>query len=192
MADAKAASDSAASIEATIPVTYEDQPETVVVTFRNREDAEEAIRVINKALRKRPGTIHQGALVTREADESEPRVHDLQDAGLFDIAGGGARLLLDTGRDGARLIWSTIGAGLFFLGGSWRLVRSVSRRSLALAGSTLTIPRRRRLDAFGARGQVEPSSLQIEPGGSAVVLVADHETAVDLANELLRSGGELV
>ncbi len=174
-----------------VEVINEDEPETLVVTFARRKDAEAALSAINRALRKRHETIYQGALVSRNEDDDELHIFDLHDMGLGEIIGGGFNLAFDTGRDGLRLLWSTVGAGLFFFGGSWRLVRSTARRSLALLGSTWSIPRRRRLESFGAQGQVEPTGVAIEPGGSAVVIVADHETAVDLANELVRKGGEI-
>lgn len=175
-----------------VEVLNEDEPETLVVTFARRRDAEAALLVINKALRKRHDTIYQGALVSRNEDDDELQIFDLHDMGLGELIGGGVNLFFDTGRDGFRLLWSTVGAGLFFFGGSWRLVRSTARRSLALLGSTWSIPRRRRLDSFGTQGRVEPTGVEIEPGGSAVVLVADHETAVELANELVINGGEII
>ena len=177
--------------EDVIPVMNEDDPETLVVTFEKEKDAQEAIRVINKALRKRHGSIYQGALVSQD-EENEVKIQDLHDTGLTDVVRGGLDLVFDTGRDGFRLVWSTLGAGMFFFGGGWRLVRSTVRRGLGLLGTTWTIPRRRRLETFGAEGKVAPTGVELEPGGSAVVIVADHETAVGLATELVKSGGEIV
>ncbi len=180
----------AAAVEELIPVENEGDPQTLVVLFDKRKEAEAALRVLNKALRKHPGSIYQGALVSLD-EEREFKIQDLHDTGLTDIARGGADLLFDTGRDGMKLIWSTVGAGLFFFGGGWRLVRGTVRRGLGLLGTTWTIPRRRRLSSFGSGGQVEPTGLALEPGGSAMVIVADHETAAALATELVQSGGEL-
>ncbi|MFN2134692.1 MAG: hypothetical protein ACK2UK_01975 [Candidatus Promineifilaceae bacterium] len=174
-----------------IPVANEGEPETLVVTFEKREDAEAAVRVINKALRKRHDTIYQGALVSLDKDR-EVQIQDLHDTGLSDVIVGGVGLALDTGIGGFRLLWSTLGAGIFFFGGGWRLLRSTVGRGLALAGTTWTIPRRRRLEEFGAEGHVEPTGVNLAPGGSAVVIVADHETTAELATDLVNSGGELV
>lgn len=173
-----------------IPVANEGEPETLVVTFEKREDAEAAVRVINKALRKRHDTIYQGALVSLDKDR-EVQIQDLHDTGLSDVIVGGVGLVLDTGIGGFRLLWSTLGAGIFFFGGGWRLLRSTVRRGLALAGTGWTIPRRRRLEEFGAEGHIEPTSVDLQSGGSAVVIVADHETAAELATDLVKSGGEI-
>ena len=180
----------AVAAEERIPV--EEGPETLVVTFKTRQEAEEALRVVNKALRDRKKSIYQGALVSRPEEGEEISVFDLHDTGLREIVKGSFSVAYDTTRDGFRLVWSTLGAGVFFFTGGWRLVRSVTRRSLALAGSTWTIPRRRRLDTFGSGGQVEPTGVTVEPGGSAVVILADHDTASQLATDLARSGGEIV
>jgi hypothetical protein len=180
----------AAAAEST-PPAYEGEPETLVVTFENRKDAEEAIRVINKALRKRHETIYQGALISLD-EEREVEIKDLHDTDLSDVISGGVGLVFDTGIGGFQLLWSTLGAGIAFFGGGWRLLRSTVRRGRALAGTTWTIPRRRRLEPFGAEGHVEPTSVGLAPGGSAVVVVADHETAADLATDLVNCGGELV
>jgi hypothetical protein len=180
----------AASAESTSPAN-DDEPETLVVTFEKRKDAEEAIRVVNKALRKRHETIYQGALVSLDEDR-EVEIKDLHDTGLSDVISGGVGLVFDTGIGGFELLWSTLGAGITIFGGGWRLLRSTMRRGLALAGTTWTIPRRRRLEPFGAEGHVEPTSVDLAPGASAVVIVANHETAAELATDLVKSGGELV
>lgn len=174
-----------------IPITDEDEPYRLVVTFEKQKDAEEAIRVINRALRKQRGAIQQGALVTREGEDERLTVRDLHDTGLLDVAREGFDIALDTGREGARLVWSTVGAGFVFLGGGWRLVRGLTRRSLGLLGTTWTIPRRRRLDAFAAAAAQERDEVELEPGETAVVLVADRETAARVATDLVRKGGEI-
>lgn len=175
----------------TTPPTNGGGPQTLVVTFERRKDAEEAIRVINEALRKRHEAIYQGALVSMDEDR-EVAIKDLRDTGLADVISGGVGLVLDTGIGGFQLLWSTLGAGIVFLGGGWRLLRSTVRRGLALAGTTWTIPRRWQLEPFDAEGYVESTSIDLEPGGSAVVIVADHETAAHLATDLVSRGGEIV
>ena len=70
-----------------------------------------------------------------------------------------------------------------------------ARRSALLAaglgGSTWTIPRRRALANFEAEEVLDPTAA-LEPGQSAVIIVADHDTAAELTNDLIRSGGDLV
>lgn len=180
-----------AAVAESIHQANEGDPETLVVTFEKRKDAEEAIRVVNKALRKRHDTIYQGAFVSLDEDR-KVKIKDLHDTGLTDVISGGVGFVFDTGLDGFQLLWSALGAGVVFFGGGWRLLRSTVRRGSALAGTTWTIPRRRRLEPFGTEGHMEPTSVDLAPGGSAVVIVADHETAAKLATDLVNRGGEIV
>ncbi|MEA3335167.1 MAG: hypothetical protein U9R25_04605 [Chloroflexota bacterium] len=166
------------------------EPEMIVVRFTDEKDAEDAIHIVNKALRKRNETIYQGALVTR-GEDNELHVRDLRDMGLFDIITGTVGLTFDLGRGGLHLMLSAAMASLGFFVGGWRLLRNTASRSATLVGSTWTIPKRRQLESFEAGDALESSDAGLEPGTSAVVIVADHETASELATDLVRSGGEI-
>ncbi|MFN2137753.1 MAG: hypothetical protein ACK2UK_17470 [Candidatus Promineifilaceae bacterium] len=167
------------------------EPETIVVTFENELDAERAVRVINKALRRREDSIYQGAMVQRRG-EDELKVEDLRDMGLGDVITGTAGIVIDFGRDGARLAWSLVTSGTSLVAAGFRLLRKTALQTANLAGSTRTIPQRRHLEMFLGDEALQAEMSGLEPGETAVVIVADHDTASELVTDLVRSGGELV
>ena len=101
---------------------------------------------------------------------------------------GTAGIGFDLGRDGFNLVRSTAAAGIGLITGGIRLLRRSAILAMGLGGATWTVPRRKRMDAFAAG---EATSVDLEPGETAVVIVADHDTAVEVANDLIKSGGEL-
>lgn len=166
------------------------QPDTIVVKFADELDAARAVRVINNALRTRRETIYQGAMISRRG-ENGLDIQDLRDMGLTDVITGTAGLGLDLARDGLRLALTAAKAGASLVGSGFKVLRKTALEAANLAGSTRTIPQRRRLEAFYAVEELEDSAAKLEPGTTAVVIVADHETANELATDLVRSGGEL-
>lgn len=164
--------------------------ETIIVAFDDELDAARAVRVVNKALRQRNETIYQGAMISR--DDDELTVEDLRDMGLTDVVTGTAGIGLDLGRDGFKLALSAATTGLALIGSSFRLLRKTALLTAGLAGSTVTIPVRRGLTSFDADEDLQDPTTILEPGNTAVVIVADHETAAELATDLVRSGGTLV
>jgi hypothetical protein len=165
-------------------------PDTIVVTFADELAAERAVRIVNRALRMRKDTIYQGAMIHR-LGENELKVEDLRDMGLADVITGSAGIVFDLGRDGVRLAWSLVTAGTSFIAAGFRLLRKTALQTVNLAGSTRTIPQRRELDQFYSEEELQTETTRLEPGTTAVVIVADHETASELATDLVRSGGEL-
>ena len=164
--------------------------DTIVVKFDDDLAAARAVRVINKALRKRKDTIYQGAVVSRK-NEDDYEVEDMRDMGLSDVITGTAGIGIALGRDGFKLVWSAARSGLNLISSGFRLLRRTALASMGLAGATWTIPSRRRLDDYDEAG-AQSTATALEPGSSAVVIVADRETAAELATDLVRSGGELV
>jgi len=164
--------------------------ETIVVKFDNDLEAAQALRIINKALRKRKDTIYQGAFVKR-AGEDELDVQDFSQAGLADLVTGTAAIGYDLGKDGVKLAWTTAAAGVGFITGGIRLLRRTALSAAGLGGSTLTLRRRHKLDTFEPEEKVAVSTTDLAPGETAVVIVADRETANELATDLVRHGGEL-
>ena len=122
------------------------------------------------------------------ADDEELQVEDLRDLGLADVITSTAAVGIDLGRDGFKLIWNTAAAGIGLVVGGIRLLRRTALLAAGLGGSTWTLRRRKNLDSFHPEEDVQTD---LEPGESAVVIVADHDTAVDIANDLIKSGGEL-
>ena len=165
--------------------------ETIVVKFDDDLEAARAVRVLNKALRKRHETIYQGAVVKREEGDEELQVEDLRDMGLADVITGTAVIGFDLGRDGFKLVKTTAAAGIGLILGGIRLLRRTALLAAGMGGSTWTLRRRRNLDSFHAQEEIDATATDLEPGETAVVIVADHETATELATELVRSGGEL-
>lgn len=165
--------------------------ETIVVKFDDDLDAARAVRVLNKALRTRHETIYQGAVVKREEDDEELQVEDLRDMGLADVITGTAVIGFDLGRDGFKLVRTTAAAGIGLIVGGIRLLRRTALLAAGIGGSTWTLRRRRNLDSFHAQEEIDATGTDLEPGETAVVIVADHETATEVATELVRSGGEL-
>lgn len=169
----------------------ESQSRTVVARFGDPKQAEDALRVMNKALRDESKTISQGAVVSLRRSGSL-RVRDFRDMGLGDLAVSAADLTIDVGVQGAKMALTAllVGAGLFVDG--LRLVKNSAGRAVGLAGVTLSLPSRRALDDFAAGDELQSLSVSLEPGDTAVVVVADSETAAELATKLVHSGGTLV
>lgn len=175
---------------AAIAVTEENEAEVLVVTFDSEEAARSAVRVLNQALRDEDRTIYQGALLSRAAD-NELRIRDLRDMGLGDLITGTAGLTIDTGRSGLKLTWAAVSTGVGVVIGGLRLARNTIDRAAGLLGSFWSIPSRRRLDRFDPDEQVQERGQDLEAGKTAVVILASHETAAELATKLARSGGRL-
>ncbi len=165
--------------------------ETIIVAFEDELDAARAVRVVNKALRQRNETIYQGAMISRDEGD-DFKIEDLRDMGLTDVITGTAEIGLDLGRDGFKLALSAATTGFALIGSGIRLLRKTALLTAGLAGSTMTIPSRRSLNSFEADEEMQDPSEVLEPGTTAVVIVADHETAAELATDLVRSGGALV
>jgi hypothetical protein len=161
--------------------------ETIVVKFDDDLETARAVRVLNKALRKRHETIYQGAVVSRE-DEDEIVVQDMSDMGFANLITGSVGIGIDLGRDGFNLVRSTAAAGIGLITGGIRLLRRSALLAMGLGGATWTVPRRKKLEAFE---NLEGTTVNLQPGETAVVIVADHDTAVEVANDLIKSGGEL-
>lgn len=166
--------------------------ETIVVKFDDDLEAARAVRVLNKALRKQHETIYQGAVVTRNEPDEELQVEDLRDMGLADVISGTAVIGFDLGRDGFILVKNTAAAGIGLILGGIRLLRRTALLAAGMGGSTWNLRRRRHLDSFHAEEEIGATATDLEPGETAVVIVADHETASEIATNLVRSGGELV
>jgi hypothetical protein len=163
---------------------------TIVVKFDDDIEAARAVRVINKALRKRDDTIYQGAVVRRKK-EDKLQVEDFKDLGLTDLVTDTAAIGIDLGRDSFRLVWNAAASGFGIVTGGVRLLRRSVLQALGVGGATLTLHRRRQLDAFEPEEDVQASTTRLVPGETAVIIVADSETANELATDLVRSGGEL-
>lgn len=173
-----------------IAVTEENEAEILVVTFDDEQAAQDAVRVLNQALRDNRQTIYQGALLSRAADDTL-RIRDLREMGLGDLITGTAGLTIDTGRAGLKLTWAAVSTGVAVVVGGFRLARDTVGRAGGLAGSMLSIPSRRRLDRFDPDEQVQQRGEGLEAGKTAVVILANHETAAELATDLVRSGGRI-
>jgi hypothetical protein len=165
-------------------------PDRLVVKFGNEIDAARAVRVINKALRDRQDTIYQGAMISREEND-ELKVEDLSDMGLSDVITGTAALGFDLGRDGVRLVWTAATTAAALVTAGFKLLQRTALMASGLAGATRTIPQRRRMEALFDEDDLQETAIDLQPGETAVVLVADFDTASDLAADLVRSGGEL-
>ncbi len=163
--------------------------ETIIIKFDDEIEAARAVRVLNKALRRRHDTIYQGALVSREEDE-QLVVEDLRDLGFADLITGTAAIGYDLGRDSLRLARTSAAVGFGLLRDSARLLQRTALRAMGVGGSTLTLPTRRGLDSFQAAEGLGTAVI-LEEGETAVVVVADHETAAELMTDLVRSGGEI-
>lgn len=166
--------------------------ETIVVKFEDDLNAARAVRVLNKALRTKHETIYQGAVVTRNEADEELQVEDLRDMGLADVITGTAVIGFDLGRDGFMLVKNTAAAGIGLILGGVRLLRRTALLAAGMGGSTWNLRRRRNLDSFHAQEEIDATATDLEPGETAVVIVADHETASEIATNLVRSGGDLV
>ncbi|MFN2143106.1 MAG: hypothetical protein ACK2U5_21650 [Candidatus Promineifilaceae bacterium] len=164
--------------------------ETIIVKFDDDLEAAQALRIINKALRRRKDTIYQGAFVKRAGDD-ELEVEDFSKTGIADLVTGTAAVGLDLGKDGVKLAWTTAAAGIGFITGGIRLLRRTALSAAGLGGSTMTLRRRHKLDTFEPEEEVAVSTADLEPGETAVVIVADRETANELATDLVQHGGEL-
>jgi hypothetical protein len=164
------------------------EAETIIVKFDNDLEAARAVRVLNKALRKRHDTIYQGAIVTRDEKKEELAVEDLRDMGLADLVTDTAAMGINLGKDGFKLLWKTAAAGVGLVVGGLNLLRRTVLQAAGLGGSTMTMRYRKQLDTFHDEQGMQTN---LEPGESAVVIVADRETAVEIANDLIKSGGEL-
>lgn len=169
----------------------ENQSRVVVARFDDAKQAEDALRVINKALRDESKTISQGALVSLRRNGSL-RVRDFRDMGLGDMVMSAADLTIDVGVQSAKIALTAllVGAGLFLDG--LRLVKNSADRAIGLAGVTLSLPSRRDLDDFAAGDELQSLSVSLERGDTAVVVVAEPDTAGELATKLAQSGGTLV
>ena len=168
-----------------------DDAQTIIVKFDDELEAAQAVRVVNKALRNRHETIYQGAVVKRDQEDEELQVEDLRDMGLADVVTGTAAIGFDLGRDGFQLAWTTAAAGIGLVVGGVRLLRRTALLAAGLGGSTWNWRHRRQLDSFHIEEEVAESATKLEPGETAVVIVADHETANEIATNLVHSGGEL-
>ena len=102
--------------------------ETIIVKFDDDLEAARAVRVLNKALRKRYQTIYQGAIVKRKDKDADLQVEDLRDLGLADLVTGTAAIGINLGRDGFKLVWTTATAGISLIVGGIRLVRRTFSR----------------------------------------------------------------
>jgi hypothetical protein len=162
--------------------------ETIVIKFDDDLEAARALNVLNKALRKRHESIYQGAIVKREEKKEELEFEDLRDMGMADLITGTVGIGVDLGRDSFKLVWKTATAGVGLVLGGIHLLRRTALLARGVGGSTLTLGKRHQLDTFAAQ---EEMKTDLEPGESAVVIVADHDTAVEIANDLIKSGGEL-
>lgn len=169
----------------------ENQSKVVVARFDDPKQAEDALRAMNKALRDESKTISQGAVVSLRRNGSL-RVRDFRDMGLGDLVMSAADLTIDVGAQSAKIALTAllVGAGLLLDG--LRLVKNSAGRAVGLAGVTLSLPSRRALDDFAAGDELQSLSVSLEPGDTAVVVVADNETAAELATKLVHSGGTLV
>jgi hypothetical protein len=169
----------------------ENQPRVVVARFDDPKQAEDALRVMNKALRDESKTIYQGALVSLRRNGSL-RVRDFMDMGVGDMVLSAADLTIDLGVESAKIALTAllVGAGLFWDG--LRLVKDSASRAVGLAGVTLSLPSRRDLADFTSGDELQSLSVGLEPGDTAVVVVADQDTAGELATKLAQSGGTLV
>jgi hypothetical protein len=175
-------------VEADIRGQTPEDAETIIVKFDDDLEAARAVRVLNKALRKRHGKIYQGAIVTRDEKKQQLEVEDLRDLGLADLITETAALGINLGKDGLRLLWKTAAAGVGLVAGGIHLLRRTTLQAAGLGGSTMTMRYRKQLDSFHNEEGTPPN---LEPGESALVVVADRETAVEIANDLIKSGGEL-
>jgi hypothetical protein len=164
------------------------EAETIIVKFDDDLEAARAVRVLNKALRKRHDTIYQGAIVKRNPRKEEVEVEDLRDMGLADLITDTAAMGINLGKDGFKLLWKTAAAGVGLVFGGLRLLRRTALQAAGLGGSTMTMRYRKQLETFHDDQGMQTN---LEPGESAVVIVADRETAVEIANDLIKSGGEL-
>lgn len=181
------------ALEEAVEAEQESTPpdaETIVVKFDDELEAAQAVRIINKALRKRKDKIYQGAVVKRAADEVL-EVEDFSDMGLGDLVTGTVKIGYDLGRDSVKLVWTTAAAGVGLVTGGIRLLRRTALLATGLGGSTLTMRRRKKLDAYHPPRNVDSSTTDLAPGETAVVIVADRETANELATDLIKTGGEL-
>jgi hypothetical protein len=169
----------------------ENQSRVVVARFDDPKEAEDALRIMNKALRDESKTIYQGALVSLRRNGSL-RVRDFKDIGLGDLVMSTADLTVDVGVQSAKIALTAllVGAGLLLDG--LRLVKNSASRAIGLAGVTLSLPSRRDLADFTSGDELQSLSVGLEPGDTAVVVVADHDTAGELATKLAQSGGTLV
>ncbi len=173
-----------------IPVEDEEEAEVVLVTFDSEEAAQNAVRILNKALRDSDRTIYQGAMISRMKD-NELRIRDLRDMGLGDLITGTADLGLDFGRTGLKLTWAVVSTGVGVVVGVGRLAKSTFDRAMGLLGTFFSIPDRRRLRPFEQDEQVQQSTEMLPEGKTAVLLVANAETARELTTDLVRGGGAI-
>ena len=108
--------------------------------------------------------------------------------GMADLITGTVGIGIDLGKDSFKLVWKTATAGVGLVLGGIHLLRRTALLARGVGGSTLTLGKRHQLDTFAAQ---EEMKTDLKPGESAVVIVADHDTAVEIANDLIKSGGEL-
>lgn len=176
--------------ESIIAVEEENAPELMAVFFDDENAARNAVRILNKALRSEQRTIYQGALLSRGKDNALT-IRDLRDMGLGELITGTADLTLDTSRTGLKLTWAVVSTGVGVVVGVGRLAKNTFDRAMGLLGSFFSIPSRRRLERFDAGMQVQELGVQLPEGKTAVIIIADHETAAELTTDLVRSGGAL-
>jgi hypothetical protein len=176
--------------EGKIAVEEENAPEIMTVFFDDENAAQNGVRILNKALRSEHRTIYQGALLSRDKDNALT-IRDLRDMGLGELITGTADLTLDTSRSGLKLTWAVVSTGVGVVVGAGRLAKNTFNRAMGLLGSFFSIPSRRRLERFNPDAQVQELGLQLPEGKTAVIIVADHETAAELTTDLVRSGGAL-
>ena len=149
--------------ESKIAVEEEDAPEIIAVSFDDENAAQNAVRILNKALRSDHRTIYQGALLSRGKDNALT-IRDLRDMGLGELITGTADLTLDTSRTGLKLTWAVVSTGVGVVVGVGRLAKNTFDRAMGLLGSFFSIPSRRRLERFDAGVQVQELGIQLPEG----------------------------
>jgi len=171
--------------------TGEEAITTVVAKFDERADAERALRALNRILRDEEKMIYQGAVVTRR-DDGELRVSDMRDLGLADIIMDTADATLRIGLGGIGLVTGAFMAGLNVAVDMVRYVRNSAEQILNVVGESLSYPERMLLSSYEPGEEITLPATGLAPGESAIVVKADQKTALDLAADLKRSGGELL
>jgi uncharacterized membrane protein len=152
----------------------EPQRQVIVARFDNRNEAQKALKTLNKTLKTQNVELQQGALVTRAPDGILEIEKVGEDGSLRKLANDAAGLAAFLVMGSAKIVGGTVRA-------SFGLLSSSVGKAGALAGAAAALTSDRARNLSGGDKPLRKIGGSLEPGASAVVVIVDVAHAEQVA-----------
>ncbi len=150
--------------------------QVIVAEFKDRKQAEHALNLLNRELNKEGTALHQGAVVTRDAD-GILEIIDVKDDSFKQLTNDAATLAWQLGAGSVRILTTAITASI-------ALTVSSIGKAVNLAGSAAELSGDKMRSAMGADRPLRKIGRKLAPGSSALVVVVDSDRIPEVAGVL--------